>query len=99
NIAALYYVNHFALSLKAAGLAAGNVGLLALFARALGGGLSDRVAARRGLDVRATLLFALSLGEGLGLLWCAHAGSVPVALVAMVACGLVTHMACGATYA
>ncbi|MBO7887818.1 MFS transporter [Burkholderia pseudomallei] len=99
NIAALYYVNHFALSLKDAGLAAGIFGLLALFARALGGWLSDRVAARRGLDVRATLLFALILGEGLGLLWFAHAGSVPVALVAMVAFGLFTHMACGATYA
>ncbi|WP_323118984.1 MFS transporter [Burkholderia alba] len=99
NIAALYYVDHFGLSLKEAGLAAGMFGLLALFARALGGWLSDRAAARRGLEVRATLLFALIVGEGLGLLWFAHAGSVAPALFAMLTFGLFTHMACGATYA
>ena len=37
NIAAVYYVDHFGLSLGAAGMAAGSFGLLALFARALGG--------------------------------------------------------------
>ncbi|MBU9232651.1 MFS transporter [Burkholderia multivorans] len=99
NIAALYYVDHFHLSLKDAGLAAGLFGLLALFARALGGWLSDKVAARRSLDVRATLLCALIVGEGLGLIWFSHAQSVGIALVAMLTFGLFTHMACGATYA
>ena len=46
NIAALYYVDHFSLSLKDAGFAVGLFGLLALFARALGGWLSDKIAAR-----------------------------------------------------
>ncbi len=73
NIAATFYVDHFGLSLKAAGLAAGSFGLLALFARALGGWLSDKAARRRGLDARSTLLFVLILGEGLGLLWFAQA--------------------------
>ncbi|WP_246791899.1 MFS transporter [Burkholderia perseverans] len=99
NIASLYYVNHFQLSLKDAGLAAGIFGLLALFARALGGWLSDRVAARRGLGVRSMLLAVLIAGEGLGLLAFSHAGQVGMAIVAMVAFGLFTHMACGATYA
>jgi len=99
NIAALYYVDHFKLSLREAGMAAGVFGLLALFARALGGWLSDRAASRRGLGVRSTLLFVLILGEGLGLLWFAHAGTAAVAIVAMVVFGLFTHMACGATYA
>ncbi|WP_089340898.1 MFS transporter [Burkholderia singularis] len=99
NVAALYYVDRFHLSLKDAGLAAGVFGLLALFARGLGGWLSDRVAERRGLDARATLLFALIVGEGVGLLAFAQAGSVSPAVVAMVAFGLFTHMACGATYA
>ena len=36
NVAASYYVDHFKLDLKSAGLAAGSFGLLALFARALG---------------------------------------------------------------
>ncbi|HWW07568.1 MFS transporter [Collimonas sp.] len=99
NIAAIYYVDHFGLSLKGAGMAAASFGLLALFARALGGWLSDKTATRGNLDSRATLLFVLMLGEGLGLLWFAHAGSVALAVVAMLTFGLFTHMACGATYA
>ncbi|MGZ2494134.1 MFS transporter, NNP family, nitrate/nitrite transporter [Ralstonia sp. 151470066-2] len=99
NIAATYYVDHFGLSLSAAGMAAASFGLLALFARALGGIVSDRVAAKRGLDARTQLLCVLMLGEGLGLLGFAHAGSVTVAVLAMLGFGLFTHMACGATYA
>lgn len=99
NMAALYYVEHFGLTLKMAGLAAASFGLLALFARALGGWLSDRVALRRGLDARALLLFVLMLGEGLGLLGFAHANGALHAVLAMLGFGLFTHMACGATYA
>ncbi|WP_016835121.1 MFS transporter [Herbaspirillum lusitanum] len=99
NIAAIYYVDHFGLSLKSAGIAAASFGLLALFARALGGIISDKVALRGGLNRRATLLFIMMLGEGLGLLWFAHAGSVTLAVTAMLCFGLFTHMACGATYA
>ncbi|MEW6169261.1 MAG: MFS transporter [Pseudomonadota bacterium] len=99
NIAAIYYVEHFDLSLKSAGLAAGSFGLLALFARALGGIASDRIAGRFGLDGRGMLLFVLIVGEGLGLLWFAQAGSVAIAIAAMIGFGLFTHMACGATYA
>ena len=99
NIAASYYVERFDLSLKAAGLAAGSFGLLALFARALGGNLSDRVAARWGLDGRSLLLFVLIAGEGIGLLWFAQSQGATLAIVAMIVFGLFTHMACGATYA
>ncbi|MBP0599558.1 MFS transporter [Herbaspirillum sp. LeCh32-8] len=99
NIAAIYYVDHFGLSLESAGIAAASFGLLALFARALGGFISDKAALSGGLNRRATLLFVLMLGEGLGLLWFAHAGSVAAAVMAMLCFGLFTHMACGATYA
>ena len=99
NIAASYYVDTYGLSLKAAGLAAGSFGLLALFARALGGYVSDRIAHTRGLDGRTALLFVLMLGEGLGLLWFSQMQSVAWAVVAMLTFGLFVHMACGATYA
>ena len=99
NIAAIYYVDHYGLSLGAAGMAAGSFGLLALFARALGGWLSDRSAARGDLNSRVTVLFVLMIGEGLGLLWFANADGVAFALLAMLIFGLFTHMACGATYA
>ncbi len=99
NIAAVYYVEHFGLSLGAAGLAAGSFGLLALFARALGGWMSDRFAARGDLNSRVTVLFLLMIGEGLGLLLFANADGIAFALIAMLCFGLFTHMACGATYA
>src|SRR6202042_2501994 len=81
------------------GMAAGSFGLLALFARAVGGILSDRVARGRGLDARTRLLFVLMLGEGLGLLWFSRTDTAASAIVAMITFGLFTHMACGSTYA
>ena len=99
NIAAVYYVEHYGLSLGAAGLAAGSFGLLALFARALGGWVSDRAARAGTLNSRITVLFVLMIGEGLGLLWFANADAVSFAVIAMLIFGLFTHMACGATYA
>jgi NNP family nitrate/nitrite transporter-like MFS transporter len=99
NIAAIYYVDHFHLTLAQAGMAAGSFGLLALFARALGGWVSDKVAARGNLNSRIMLLFAMMIGEGAGLLMFSHAESVVLAIGAMLVFGLFTHMACGATYA
>jgi NNP family nitrate/nitrite transporter-like MFS transporter len=99
NVAASYYVDHFKLGLQAAGMAAGSFGLLALFARAVGGLLSDRFARRRGLDARTRLLFCLMLGEGLGLIWFSSTSTAGMAILAMITFGLFTHLACGATYA
>jgi MFS transporter, NNP family, nitrate/nitrite transporter len=99
NIAAVYYVDHYGLSVKSAGLAAGSFGLLALFARALGGWVSDKMAARGTINSRVTLLFVMMIGEGAGLLWFSKADTVTFAVIAMLVFGLFTHMACGATYA
>ncbi len=99
NIAAVYYTDHFHLSLGQAGMAAGSFGLLALFARALGGWVSDKMAARGTINSRVTLLFVMMLGEGAGLWLFSHAGSAALAVAAMLVFGLFTHMACGATYA
>ena len=98
-VAASYYVDRFGLSLQTAGMAAGSFGLLALFARALGGISSDRIARRFGLDGRTWLLFGLMVGEGVGLLAFSTMDSVGLAVAAMLAFGLFTHMACGSTYA
>jgi NNP family nitrate/nitrite transporter-like MFS transporter len=99
NIAASYYVDSFGLSLQSAGFAAGIFGALALFARALGGIFSDRIARGKGLDGRTLFLFACMVGEGVGLLMFSKAPSVGLAIAAMSFFGLFTHMACGATYA
>lgn len=98
NLAATYYVDRFSLDVRTAGLYAGSFGLLALFARALGGILSDRIAHTKGLDGRTALLFGLILMEGLGLMLFSRMNSAPRALCAMLGFGLFTHMACGATY-
>jgi NNP family nitrate/nitrite transporter-like MFS transporter len=99
NVAASYYVDRFKLNLQSAGMAAGSFGLLALFARAVGGLMSDQLARRHGLGARTVLLFALMVGEGLGLLWFSRTATAGAAVVAMISFGLFTHMACGATYA
>lgn len=99
NIAASFYVDRFGLTLQSAGLAAGIFGGLALFARALGGIASDRVAMSKGLDGRTLLLCILMFGEGMGLLLFGHASTVTMAILTMTVFGLFTHMACGATYA
>ena len=99
TVAASYYVDRFGLSLTSAGFAAGIFGGLALFARALGGIFSDRIALTKGLDGRATLLFALMIGEGVGLWAFGHASTASLAILTMTVFGLFTHMACGSTYA
>ena len=99
GVAAIYYVDRFKLTVESAGLAAGSFGLLALFARALGGIASDRVAKQFGLDGRTWLLFALLVGEGVGLIGFSTMGSVVPAISAMLAFGLFTHMSCGSIYA
>ncbi len=99
GVAAIYYVDRFGLTLTSAGLAAGSFGLMALFARALGGIASDRVARNWGLDGRTRLLFVLMIGEGIGLLAFSSMGSVGPAIAVMLVFGLFTHMSCGSIYA
>jgi NNP family nitrate/nitrite transporter-like MFS transporter len=98
NLAAVYYVDRFHVSVTTAGLYVGAFGLLALFARAFGGVFSDRLAHRRGLEGRVLLLFAFLLLEGIGLMIFSRMTSATSALCAMLAFGLFTHLSCGATY-
>ena len=99
GVAATYYVDRFGLTLATAGIAAGSFGLMALFARALGGIASDRVARPFGLNGRTWLLFTLLVGEGLGLLAFSTMDSIGPAIAVMLVFGLFTHMSCGAIYA
>ncbi len=98
NVAASYYVDRYGLSLVNAGLAAGIFGGLALFARALGGIFSDRVALSKGLSGRTILLAAFLLCEGAGLVVFANAPTAMLAIVSMTTFGLFTHMSAGAVY-
>lgn len=99
NLAALYFKDTFALSLTTAGLVAGSYGLMNLFARALGGYASDRIALKFGLRGRVLLLGGLLVGEGLGLVLFSQMRTLPAAIAAMVLFALFTKMASGGTYA
>jgi NNP family nitrate/nitrite transporter-like MFS transporter len=99
NVAALYFTDRFSLGLKAAGLIVGAFGMLALFARALGGWVSDRVSLRRGLGGRVAFLGVALLCEGVLLILFSRAASLPLAAASLILFGLFVHVCCGATYA
>ena len=98
NIAALYFVDRFGLNLGTAGLVAGTFGMMNLFARALGGIVSDRCHRRWGLRGRTMLLGATISLEGIALVCFALAGWLPAAIGGMLTAGLFIKMSNGATY-
>jgi MFS transporter, NNP family, nitrate/nitrite transporter len=99
NIAALYFVDYFKLSLQAAGVAAGAFGMMNLFARALGGIVSDRCYLRWGLRGRTMLLGVTIATEGLAFLCFSQARRLPLAIASMLITGLFIKMSNGASYA
>lgn len=98
GVAAMYYKDNFALDLKTAGMVAGIFGLLNLFARALGGYLSDVCAKRWSLSGRVNLLFVVLAGEGLTLLLFSRMTSLSWSIAVMVLFGLFVKMSSGAIY-
>jgi len=99
NIAALYFVDYFKLSLQTAGLVAGLFGMMNLFARALGGLVSDRCSLRWGLVGRTRLLGCTIGLEGLALILFSQMKWLPLAIAAMMLTGLFVKMSNGACYA
>ena len=98
NIAASYFHDRFQLGLKEAGMLAGSFGVLAIFARSLGGYLGDRAGRRFGLDGRGRFLTAMLLAEGVGLIAFSRMNALVPAAITLVLFGLFVHVAAGATY-
>jgi len=99
NIAALYFADYFHLALTAAGFVAASFGLMNVFARALGGIVSDRCYGKWGLGGRVTLLACTICGEGLALILFSRMRVLPLAIASMMLAGLFVKMSNGATYA
>lgn len=99
NFAALYFTDYFHLSLEMAGLVASLFGLMNIFARALGGIVSDRCYQRWGLRGRAVLLGSTVAFEGLALMLFSQMHTLPLAVAAMMFTGLFVKMSNGANYA
>nr|WP_262713224.1 NarK family nitrate/nitrite MFS transporter [Chitinophaga japonensis] len=98
NVASLHFVDSFGLSQRSAGFWAGVFGFMNIFARALGGIVSDKVGAKAGMKGKGRLLALVLLLEGAGLLLFAQAGSLVLAITAMLGFALFLKMANGATY-
>jgi NNP family nitrate/nitrite transporter-like MFS transporter len=98
NVAALYFVDSFHLSLKIAGLVASSFGMMNLFARALGGIVSDRCNRRWGLRGRTLLLACTIAAEGCALMLFSQMRWLPLAIATMMFAGLFVKMSNGATY-
>ena len=98
NIAALYFSDYFHLALTTAGMVAASFGMMNLFARALGGVVSDRCYKRWGLRGRVTLLGCTICAEGMGLMLFSQMRVLPFAIGSMMLAGLFVKMSNGATY-
>lgn len=99
NMAHLYFVDKFGLSVMWAGVAAGGFGAMNLVARALGGLISDKASARFGLRGRVVWLFAALAAEGILLACFSRAIALVAAIPLLLLFGLFVKMASGATYA
>jgi NNP family nitrate/nitrite transporter-like MFS transporter len=98
NIAALYFTDYFHLTLTTAGVVAGSFGTMNLFARALGGIVSDRCNRRWGLRGRVWLLGGTICAEGLAMTLFSQMRWLPLAIGTMMLTGLFVKMSNRANY-
>ena len=98
NVAALYYADYFDLGIKTAGLVAGLFGLMNIFARTLGGYVSDRFVQKHGLRGRVRWLFIALFVEGVALIFFSQMRVLALAIPVMILFSLFVQMSEGATY-
>ncbi|MDR3697218.1 MFS transporter [Mucilaginibacter sp.] len=98
NVASLHFVDNFHLTQSAAGFWAGTFGFMNLFARALGGIVSDKVGGKFGMRGKGLLLAGVLLLEGCGLILFAQSGTLLIAIISMLTFALFLKMSNGATY-
>ena len=98
NIATLYFIDHFNLGLKEAGIIAGTFGMMNIFARALGGIFGDKAGKKWGLKGRIMILGVFLLLEGLGIMLFSTMDVLIWAIVTMLVFALFLKMSNGATY-
>ncbi len=98
NVAPLHFVDSFHLSQSTAGFLAGIFGFMNIFARALGGIVSDKVGGKFGMRGKGLLLAGVLLLEGTGLIFFAHSGTLFTAILLMLTFALFLKMSNGATY-
>ncbi len=95
---ALYFADYFGMTVWTAGLFAGLYGAMNLFARPLGGNISDRLGRKWGLGSRVKWLFVVLFFEGLALMVFSQMTIIPLLVIALMISGIFVQMANGATY-
>ncbi len=95
NIAAIYFFDHFDLTLATAGMIAGLFGLMNVFARTLGGVFSDLFARNGGLKGRVRWLFIALICEGIALVAFSQMHVLSYAIGIMLVFSLFVQMAEG----
>jgi len=98
NMASLYFTDRFQLSITQAGMAAGVFGFMAIFARALGGYLGDRVGKKWGLRGRVFCLSSILAIESVTLILFSQSNTLFLAIVTLVLMAISMHMSCGVTF-
>lgn len=96
--AALYFTDYFTLDIATAGLIASMFGLMNIFARSIGGIVSDRFARQRGLRGRVVFLFGILFLEGIALILFSQAGVLGLAIPLLIGFSITVQMSEGATY-
>lgn len=98
NVAVKFFQDNFGATLLLAGALASIFGWINIFARALGGVVSDKIGRNYGFKGKVWLLTLLLMLEGVGIILFATSGMLWMAITLMFAFGLCLKMANGATY-
>lgn len=98
NVAATFFTDQFGASMIMAGAMASIFGGMNIFARALGGYVSDKVGKSYGLRGKGILLGGLLVLEGIGISLFAQSQTLGLAIAAMLLFALFLKMANGGTY-
>ncbi len=98
NVAAIYFVDNYKSTIIVAGALASVFGFMNLFARALGGIVSDKIGRLYGLKGKGLLLGTMLILEGIGIVWFAGSDNLGMAIISMLFFALFLKMANGSTY-
>jgi MFS transporter, NNP family, nitrate/nitrite transporter len=98
NIAVLYFMDNFQLTMESAGIIGGTFALMNLFARALGGIFGDKAAKKFGLKGRVVILGLFLFMEGVGMVLFSNMTVLPFAIMSMIFFALFVKMSNGATF-